>query len=107
MIGKIGQFTIVATTVTAMMSCASVSPKQNFQRILDRYVGIDVSSQPSYSFADPRGFSAEKTLPNGHKERIYTRKVPQGDCVYALELKGDIVVGWKVVEDNGGCVVVP
>jgi len=99
---------LVAASMVLSSGCATISPEDNFKRGLDFYVGRDVTNEPSYSFVDPGDALEEKVLSNGNIERIYLREIPDGRCRYALELtKEDVVVGWHVVEDQGGCLSVP
>lgn len=91
-------------------SCAGVTPQQNFVNAMNGHVGDNINEIPPYHAVNINRARSSLLLPNGNTEYeffIHWRRA--GDCVYSIEVDKETkkILHWKMVEDKGGCILIP
>ena len=99
-----GYFVLI---IFIFISCAGISPHENFKSVLNSQIGKSIDNAPTYSFRSENGLISSKILPNGNIENKY--KYYREGCVYFFEIdpKTRKIVGTRFEGDESDCILNP
>ena len=94
-------------TMLVLLGCATITPHENFTKILTREVGRSIDEVSASSWVRPGQLIDSTVLPNGNWANRY--KYYRGTCIYTLEVSPVTrrIVGVSFVGSESDCVVNP
>lgn len=92
-----------------LVSCVSLSPRDNFFEIMNATVGRDVEKIEPYDFGYPERAIKTNQLSNGNFENEYLMKNTLGTCIYVFEIdsKTNKILSWRIEGNPNACIVNP
>jgi len=103
-------FPLIGTIIPLfLVSCISLSPRENFFEIMNATVGRDLNKIEPYDFGYPKRAIKTNQLPNGNFENEYMLKNTIGTCIYVFEIdpKTNKILSWRIEGDPNACIVNP
>lgn len=106
---KVTVFLLLLSTACAHQR--TITPRQNFVNELNAMVGANLSKYEihPYKLGYKGDLKRTRQLPNGHSEKFYQHKVPQGVCNYVFEVDEytNQIVSARIENDSSGCILIP